>query len=121
MAPVDPIQRAHSRGLTLFEVLIALGIVLALSAVVLPVGVWALRLGSLESARDGVEAVMLQARASARLEGRPIQVHVRGSRIEARWFDATILDSESIAPGDTGFGSLETALTDFAEIDELQC
>ena len=118
MAPVDPIQRTRSRGLTLFEVLIALGIILALSAVVLPVGVWALRLGSLESARDGVEAVMLQARASARLEGRPIEVHVRGDRIEARWFDATSPNSGATASDDDGFASLETALADSADIDQ---
>ena len=89
MEPGDFTARGFSkqRGLTLIEVLIALGILLALTAVVLPTAAWALRMRALESARDGVEATLLQARAHARLNGRSVEVSVIGDRLEAKWFD----------------------------------
>ncbi len=119
MAAVDPVQRTRSRGLTLFEVLIALGIILALSAIVLPIASWSLRLGSLESARDGVEAVLLQSRASARLEGRAIEVLARDGRIEARWFDAANGLPETNAIETDDFTSLEATLEESEDADEL--
>jgi type II secretory pathway pseudopilin PulG len=120
MAAVDPVQQVRSRGLTLFEVLIALGIILALSAIVLPIASWSLRLGSLESARDGVEAVLLQARASARLEGRAIEVFAGGGRIEARWFDAANGFSGANAIEADDITSLEATLADPVDFDELR-
>jgi prepilin-type N-terminal cleavage/methylation domain-containing protein len=89
MAVVEPNRRSHSRGLTLIELMIALGLVLALSAIVLPISSWLLRIGVLEGARDGVEAILLQSRARARLEGRAIEVRFVDGRLEARWFDPT--------------------------------
>ena len=80
---------APARGLTLIEVLIALGIVLALTAIVLPTASWAMRMRVLEGARDGIESMILQARAHARLNGRSIEVLVTSDRFEARWFDPT--------------------------------
>ena len=119
MAAVDPVQRTRSRGLTLFEVLIALGIILALSAIVLPIASWSLRLGSLESARDGVEAVLLQSRASARLEGRAIEVLARDGRIEARWFDPANGLPETNAIEVDDFTSLAATLEESVDSDEL--
>ena len=87
MARAEPGHRFHRRGLTLIEILVALGLLLALSALVLPISSWAFRLGSLESARDGVEAIILRSRAEARLEGRAIELGFVDGRFEARWFD----------------------------------
>ena len=88
MPATDTVARQHPRGLTLIEILIAVGIVIALSAIALPIASWSFRLRPLDSARDGVESVVLQARALARIEGRPVEVRLTGRRLEARWFDA---------------------------------
>ena len=90
MAATEPIRRPRARALTLIEVLIALGIVLALSVVVLPLSSWAFSLRALESARDGMEAIILQSRAHARLSARAVEVRVVGNRLEARFFDPAI-------------------------------
>lgn len=89
MAAADSVTRAPARGLTLIEILIAVGIVVALSAIVLPIASWSFRLRPLEGARDGIESVVLQARAHARIEGRPVEVRLLDGRLEARWFDVT--------------------------------
>lgn len=87
MVVVDPAPPARHRGLTLIEVLVALGLVLALAALVLPLTTWMSRLGGLESTRDDIEAILLQARATARFDGRPVEVRLEGDRLLARWFD----------------------------------
>jgi len=110
MPAAEACARTHPRGLTLIEILIAVGIVIALSAIVLPIASWSFRLRPLDSARDGVESVILQARAHARIEGRPVEVRLLGRRLEARWFDAGTASSSGsddgrMIAGDDAFDS----------------
>lgn len=102
MAAADSVTRVHARGLTLIEILIAVGIVVALSAIVLPIASWSFRLRPLEGARDGIESVVLQARAHARLEGRAIEVRLLDGRLESRWFDVA---SEPVNDDPIGSGA----------------
>ena len=117
MAAADSHARVHARGLTLIEILIAVGIVVALSAIVLPIASWSFRLRPLEGARDGIESVVLQARAHARIEGRAIEVRLLDGRLEARWFDAT---SEPTGDDPYGFGgdTPEEGTGEFDEFDD---
>lgn len=93
------------RGFSLVEILIVIGIVIAMAAVALP---WSLGwLGSreLDDAGDRIAMQMLMARAAAREEGRAVEVvasDTDGQRsIEARWIDfSTSDDSEVISRGD---------------------
>ena len=110
MAPGDPKTRSFSKrhGLTLIEVLIALGLVLALTALVLPTASWVLRMGALDSARDGVEATLLQARAQAKITGRSIAVKLVDDRIVAEWFapDDSVADQSDSSVLQTEGGQL---------------
>lgn len=93
------------RGFSLVEILIVIGIVIAIAAVALP---WSLGwLGSreLDDAGDRIAMQMLMARAAAREEGRAVEVvasDTDGQRsIEARWIDlSTSDDSEVVSRGD---------------------
>jgi prepilin-type N-terminal cleavage/methylation domain-containing protein len=91
-----------SRGLTLIEILVALGIVVALASLVFPTLSWMSRFRSLEIAREDVEALYLRARAHAAVNGRPIEIHLSGSDLEADWFDARAMFSEDGEPSEGG-------------------
>ena len=80
-----------SRGLTLIEILIALGLVVALAALVLPTLSWLSRFRPLDSACQDVEALCLRARAHAAVNGRPIQIRLLGSDLEADWLEVEAL------------------------------
>lgn len=82
--PARTSRRTH--GLTLFEVLVVIAIIVALTAIVLPTAAWALSMRSLELARDGLDATFLHARAEARLTGRSIEITLDGDLIHAAWF-----------------------------------
>ena len=84
-----------SRGLTLIEILIALGLVVALAALVLPTLSWMSRFRPLDSACQDVEALCLRARAHAAVNGRPIQIRVRGSNLEADWLEIEALSFDA--------------------------
>ncbi len=114
MARVEPGHRSHARGLTLIEILVALGLLLALSALVLPVTSWAFRLGALESARDGVEAIILRSRAEARLDGRAIELGFVDGRFEARWFDPSTASLDEDIESDW-LAAVEVDATDLEE------
>ena len=86
----DPVVRV-SRGLTLIEILIALGIVVALAALVLPTLSWMSRFRPLETACEDVEALCLRARAHAAVNGRPVLIELSGSHLEADWFQVETL------------------------------
>jgi type II secretory pathway pseudopilin PulG len=93
------------RGLSIVEILVAIGIVVAISAVAVP---WTLGwLGSreLDDAGDRIAMQMLMARAAAREEGRAVEVvasDTDGQRsIEARWIDLSAIDEgEGVSRGD---------------------
>ena len=95
----------HRRGLSIVEILVAIGIVIAIAAVAVP---WTLGwLGSreLDDAGDRIAMQMLMARAAAREEGRAVEVVASDSdgqrSIEARWIDLSAGDEgEGVSRGD---------------------
>jgi len=105
MPTVSRPSSLRRRGLSLVEILVAIGIVIAIAAIALP---WTLGwLGSreLDDAGDRIAMQMLMARAAAREEGRAVEVvasDTDGQRsIEARWIDlAGIDDGEGVSRGD---------------------
>jgi prepilin-type N-terminal cleavage/methylation domain-containing protein len=81
----------NRRGLTLIELLLAIGIVLIVGALVLPAIFTGLRERSFESAGDVVRNQLLLARAHAQVTRRPVEVVYlnvppRGPGIRARYF-----------------------------------
>ena len=80
-----------SRGLTLIEILVALGIVVALAALVLPTLSWMSRFRPLDTASEDVQALYLRARAHAAVNGRPIQITLSRFDLEADWFEVETL------------------------------
>ncbi len=108
------------RGISMIEVLVALAIVIALMAVVLP---WTFEwLGSreLDHAEDRLAMHMMMARAAAREEGRPIEViaevgSLTGS-VHARWMNLDDGDAESAR---SGLDSLDGAVFGAASPDAL--
>lgn len=77
------------RGVSLIELLVGIGIVLAVAAVVIPWTAGWLGGRELDHAEDGLAMQMVMARAAAREEGRPVEVVAErdgsGSRVKARW------------------------------------
>jgi len=77
------------RGVSLIELLVGIGIVLAIAAIVIPWTAGWLGGRELDNAEDGLAMQMVMARAAAREEGRPVEVIAEsdgtGSRIKARW------------------------------------
>ena len=81
------------RGLTLLELLIVLGLLLALGALVFPALMQSLDERAFESSADVVRNQLLLARAHAQTEGEPVEVIYHddpplNSRVEARRFEA---------------------------------
>ena len=83
-----------SRGLTLIEILVALGIVVALAALVLPTLSWMSRFRPLDTASEDVRALYLRARAHAAVNGRPVQITLSRFDLEADWFEVETLSSD---------------------------
>ncbi len=102
-----------ARGLTLIEILVALGIVIALAALVLPTLSWMSRFRPLDTACEDVQALYLRARAHAAVNGRPVRIQLSQSTLEADWFDveARSLDGtdEPGGSGDDGGGASESS------------
>jgi len=77
------------RGVSLVELLVGIGVVLAIAAIVIPWTAGWLGGRELDNAEDGLAMQMVMARAAAREEGRPVEVvaesDAAGSRIKARW------------------------------------
>lgn len=67
----------RKRGFTLMELLVVLGIVLALASVVVPVAVTWSRASHLESAGSQLEATLIMARADAQRHSSPVRVLAR--------------------------------------------
>lgn len=82
------LRRARA-GLSIIELLIAIGVVLALAAVVAPWTMGWLGTRELDNAEDNLTMQMMMARAAAREEGRPVEVVAQrdgaSSTVNARW------------------------------------
>ena len=80
----------NRRGLTLLEILIAIALLLALGALVLPTMMESLDERAFESAADVTLHHLLLARAHAQATGQPIEVlyHADPARLSARAFEA---------------------------------
>ena len=105
----------RASGFSVLELLVGVGIVLAIAAVVVPWTMGWLGSRELDHAEDGLTMQMMMARAAAREEGRPVEVVAEfdgtQSRINARW----MLGSNSESPrrsgrrsgqsSDAGFGN----------------
>ena len=99
-----------SRGLTLIEILVALGIVVALAALVLPTLSWMSRFRPLDTASEDVQALYLRARAHAAVNGRPIQITLSRFDLEADWFEVeTFSSDDSDVPSDIDPDESKTA------------
>jgi len=86
-------RRGQSRGVSIIELLIGLGVVLAIAAIVIPWTTGWLGSRELDNAEDGLTMQMMMARAAAREEGRPVELIAQsddtGSRISARWMNGS--------------------------------
>ena len=99
-----------SRGLTLIEILVALGIVVALAALVLPTLSWMSRFRPLDTASEDVQALYLRARAHAAVNGRPVQITLSRFDLEADWFEVETLSfDDSDVPSDVDADESKTA------------
>ncbi len=107
--------RTAQRGFSLLEILIGLGIVIAVAAIAVPWTMGWLGTRELDNAEDGLTMQMMMARAAAREEGRPVEVVAeydgKASRVNARW----MLSGEDSAPTRTGRGRANGGTAD--EID----
>jgi prepilin-type N-terminal cleavage/methylation domain-containing protein len=83
----------HHHGLTLLELLLAIALLLSLSALALPSLVGVLDERAFESTQDVVKAHLLLARAHAQQTGRPVEViyDPADNRLTARMFDVQSL------------------------------
>jgi len=89
------------RGVSLIELLVGIGVVIAIAAIVIPWTAGWLGGRELDNAEDGLAMQMVMARAAAREEGRPVEVVAEsdgtGSRVKARWMPRG--DDDSAASG----------------------
>ena len=89
---IKTISSRVRRGLSLIELLIAIGVVLAIAAVVIPWTAGWLGGRELDNASDNLVMQMMMARAAAREEGRPVEVVAEfdgsSSRVKARWMES---------------------------------
>ena len=87
--PSTPTRHAVRRGLSILEILVTIGLILAVAAVAVPWTLGWLGNRELDDAGDRIAMQMLMARAAAREEGRPVEVVASAgggtSSIEARW------------------------------------
>lgn len=99
------------RGVSLIELLVGIGIVLAVAAVVIPWTAGWLGGRELDHAEDGLAMQMVMARAAAREEGRPVEVVAErdgaGSRVKARWMSHD--DEDADRSEAVGNGSIDAS------------
>ena len=85
----DLSRRTRRTGFSMIELLVGIGIVLAVAAIAVPWTMGWLGRRELDNAEDGLTMQMMMARAAAREEGRPVEVVAEfdgtQSRINARW------------------------------------
>ncbi|MEY4117288.1 MAG: hypothetical protein RLZZ116_616 [Planctomycetota bacterium] len=89
---INTISKRVRRGLSIVELLVAIGVVIAISAIVIPWSAGWLGGRELDNAEDNLAMQMMMARAAAREEGRPVEVVAEfdgvSSRVKARWMEA---------------------------------
>lgn len=89
---IHTISTRVRRGLSIVELLVAIGVVIAISAIVIPWSAGWLGGRELDNAEDNLAMQMIMARAAAREEGRPVEVVAEfdgvSSRVKARWMEA---------------------------------
>ncbi len=100
------------RGVSLLEVMVALAIVIATAALVLPWTAGWLGDRELDQAEDQLAMQFLMARAAAREQGRPVEVVVDGGEngvrsagsVEARWMSPAVVPGDDDASDDAFLG-----------------
>jgi len=89
---IQTISTRVRRGLSIVELLVAIGVVIAISAIVIPWTAGWLGGRELDNAEDNLAMQMIMARAAAREEGRPVEVVAEfdgvSSRVKARWMES---------------------------------
>ena len=92
MTCLKTISSRFRRGLSIVELLVAIGVVLAIAAIVIPWTAGWLGGRELDNAEDNLTMQMMMARSAAREEGRPVEVVAEfdgsSSRVKARWMQA---------------------------------
>lgn len=121
--PARSARRVRARaGLSLFEVLVAIGILVALVAVSLPWAWSRLAARDLPESAETITAILMLARAEAMATGRLVEVRVRRGETEASLADpsievrSTYLDLDRLAIEDAFEPELDEAFA-FAESD----
>ncbi len=113
----------HRRGVSLLEVMIALAIVIATAALVLPWTAGWLGDRELDQAEDQLAMQLLMARAAAREQGRPVEIVVDGGAaagvgrtgsVEARWMSPALIPNDD---GSNDAGSSDDDLPSLAGPD----
>ena len=94
------------RSLTLLETLIALTLVLAMAALIVPSMLKSMEERSFEAATDVTKEQLMMARAHAQATGNPVEVTYRPdtSQVQARWFMPWV-DQENMPTTDSQGGS----------------
>ena len=112
-------------GMTLLELLIAIGLVVALGALVFPAMMGTHRQRAFDSSVQIVQNQLLLARAHAQATGEPVEVTYYSTppRVEARMFKPELADDVYRFEGDEGsaasFGAESFDIEDDQELEEL--
>jgi prepilin-type N-terminal cleavage/methylation domain-containing protein len=104
--------RGLPRGFTLLELLIAIGLMLALAAVVIPITISGSAEREFETSLDRIAAQALLARSQALRAGRAIElvcVSQQQRTLEARWFDPATAFVDPVGPVDRSGGGAGAA------------
>lgn len=106
------------QGVSILELLVALGIVIAVSALLVPWTFGWLGGRELDSAEDRLAMHMMMARAAAREEGKPVEVVAGAGGVEARWLaEDAGSDAENVLDAPLFRESSDAALGFGASID----
>ncbi len=84
----DASRRSRARGLTILELMLVVGVLLALLAIAMPVTLRTLEARELESTEESIASELIKARVKAQESGRPVEVLVfdAPSRVVSRYF-----------------------------------
>lgn len=109
----------NRRGVTLLELLLAIALVLAVGALVMPALVDRLGERAFESSAEIVRSQLLLARAHAQATGEPVEVRFEPEppRVAARWFEPDP-GSLELPEDDAGGPGLQAASADLPSADE---
>ncbi|MEY3024609.1 MAG: hypothetical protein RJA16_1435, partial [Planctomycetota bacterium] len=110
-SPARSARRSRARaGFSLFEVLVAIGILVAIAAIALPWAWSRLSARDLPESAETLTAILMLARAEAMSSGRLVEVRVRRGEsdpsIEVR---STFLDPDRLSLGESSGSELDEA------------